>query len=118
LPEKKRKPIGNWPLFLVSVKLCASELNPGLLETRWIVSVVGKSVSVPFFSFILCWLAITFTCFGLLAPRNKTVLAVMVLCSLSVGSAVFVILELDGPLDGIIKVSPEPLRWALSQLNQ
>jgi hypothetical protein len=61
---------------------------------------------------------VTFTSFGLYAPRNATVIAVLSLSALSVAAAVFLILELDGPLDGVIKISSTPLRYALSQLGQ
>jgi hypothetical protein len=36
----------------------------------------------------------------------------------SVASAVFLILELDGPFDGLLKVSAEPLRAAHGRMNQ
>ena len=45
-------------------------------------------------------------------------LAVLFVCGLSVGSAMFLLLEMDGPFDGVLKVSAEPLRYALAQLNQ
>jgi hypothetical protein len=38
------------------------------------------------------------------------VLAVLLVCAMSVGSAVFLILELDGPFEGLLKVSADPLR--------
>jgi len=62
------------------------------------------------------WLTITFTSFGLLAPANATVLAVLVLCALSVG-AVFLTLEMDAPFTGLIRVSVEPVRYALTRLG-
>jgi hypothetical protein len=37
---------------------------------------------------------------------------------LSVGSAVFLILEMDGPFDGLLKVSADPLRYAVAHLNE
>jgi hypothetical protein len=45
------------------------------------------------------------------------VLTVLLLCALSVAGAVFLVLEMDGPFDGLIKVSPEPLRFALTRLG-
>jgi len=72
----------------------------------------------PFLVVLLFWLTITFTSFGLFAPRNATVLAVLFVCALSVGSAVFLILEMDGPFDGLLKVSADPLRYAYAHLNQ
>lgn len=61
---------------------------------------------------------ITFASFGLLAPRNATVLAVLFVCALSVSSAIFFILEMDEPFDGLLRVSAGPLRFALAHLNQ
>jgi hypothetical protein len=66
----------------------------------------------------LFWLTITFTSFGLFAPRNAMVVAVLFVCALSVASALFLVLEMDGPFDGVLKVSPEPLRSAYARLNQ
>jgi hypothetical protein len=37
---------------------------------------------------------------------------------MSVAAAVFILVELDGPFDGVIKVSGDPYRFALTQLGQ
>jgi hypothetical protein len=39
-------------------------------------------------------------------------------CALSVSSAVFLILELDRPFDGMIQISSSPVRCALEQLGR
>ena len=39
-------------------------------------------------------------------------------CAMSVGGAVFLIAEMDGPFDGLLKVSAEPLRYTIAHLNQ
>jgi hypothetical protein len=49
---------------------------------------------------------VPFGSFGFLAPRHATMLVVLFACALSVGSAVFLILELDGPFDGLLSESP------------
>ncbi len=67
---------------------------------------------------LLFWLTITFTSFGLLAPRNATVIGFLFICALSVGSAVFLILEMDGPFEGLLRVSADSLRYAYAHLNQ
>jgi hypothetical protein len=43
---------------------------------------------------------------------------VLFVASLSVSAAVFLLLELNGPFDGIVKVSSAPLRFAMEHLNQ
>jgi hypothetical protein len=35
-----------------------------------------------------------------------------------VRAAVFLILELDGPLTGVVRISPEPLRYALQMIGR
>jgi hypothetical protein len=75
------------------------------------------SVPRPFLAVVIFWLTVTFTSFGLYAPRNATVVAVLFVSAVSVAAAVFLILELDSPFDGVIKISSAPLRYALTQLG-
>lgn len=97
----------------------AEDLGESLLAARWlVVSSVGTSVPLPFLTILLFWLMLTFASFGLFAPRNATVVAVLFLCALSVAAAVFLILEMDRPFEGLIKVPADPLRYAYSRLNQ
>jgi Protein of unknown function (DUF4239) len=97
----------------------ALDLTEALLQARWLVLAgTEASVPVPFLVILVFWLTITFASFGLLAPRNATVLGVLLVCALSVGSAVFLILEMDGPFDGLLRVSADPLRYAVAHLNE
>ena len=97
----------------------ARDLAESLLEVRFqVFGSIGPSVPVPFLSVLVFWLTITFTSFGLFAPRNATVVSVLLVCALSVAAAVFLVLEMDGPFHGLITVSPDPLRLALAQLNR
>jgi hypothetical protein len=97
----------------------ALDLTEALLQTRWLVLAgTETSVPVPFLVILLFWLTITFGSFGLFAPRNATVLMVLFVCAVSVASAVFLVLEMDTPFGGLLKVSADPLRYALAHLNQ
>jgi hypothetical protein len=96
----------------------ALDLTEALLQARWIVLAgTETSVPLPFLLILLFWLTITFASFGLFAPRNATVISVLFVCSLSVGSAVFLVLEMDTPFTGLLKVSADPLRYAYAHLN-
>ena len=102
-----------------SLQSRALDLAEAVLKARWLFfEGGGTSVPLPFLVVLLFWLTITFASFGLFAPRNATVLAVLFVCAVSVGSAVFLILEMDGPFDGLLKVSADPLRYAHAHLNQ
>lgn len=97
----------------------AAELGETLLKTRWMIGTPARmAVPLPFLVILLFWLTMIFTSFGLFAPKNLTVLAVLFVCSISVCGALFLILELDGPFDGLIKVSPDPVRYAISRINK
>jgi hypothetical protein len=64
------------------------------------------------------WLAMLFASFSLFARPNVTVVATLLVCALSVAGAVFLILELDRPFEGFIKISSEPLERALELLGR
>ena len=67
---------------------------------------------------LVFWIAAIFVSFGLSAPCNGTVVTAMLICALSVSSAIFLILELDEPFKGFIQTSSDPLRMALTNLGQ
>ncbi|MCW5889222.1 MAG: DUF4239 domain-containing protein [bacterium] len=97
----------------------AEDIAEQLLKTRWLVSAsAASSVPGPFLGILLFWLTITFASFGLFAPRHATVVVVLVVCAMSVGGAVFLVLEMDQPFQGLLKVSPDPLRYAAAQLGK
>jgi hypothetical protein len=64
------------------------------------------------------WLAIVFCSFGLFAPANATVIVGLFLGALSTSVAIFLMLEMDTPLDGVITISLTPMREALAMLGQ
>jgi hypothetical protein len=96
----------------------ALKLAEEVVKARWRVLGSGSTVPFPFLVVVISWLTVTFASFGLYAPRNATVVVVLCVAAISVAAAVFLILELDGPFDGLIKVSRGPLQYALAHLNQ
>lgn len=64
------------------------------------------------------WLAIIFLCFGVVAPPNTTTALALTAAALSVAGAVFMMLELDQPLGGMIRISSEPMNLAVHQLAE
>jgi hypothetical protein len=97
----------------------ALKLSEEVVKVRWrVLGSAGGAVPVPFLVVVIFWLTVTFTSFGLYAPRNATVVAVLFVAAVSVAAAVFLILELDSPFDGVIKVSSGPMRYALMNLGQ
>jgi Protein of unknown function (DUF4239) len=79
---------------------------------------MGSSIPLPFLVILVFWLCIIFASFGLFAPRNATVIAVLGVCALSVAGAIFLIIELDRSFEGLLQVSGAPMRAALAQLGR
>ena len=95
------------------------KLSEEVSKARWrALGNQGGSVPTVFLIVVVFWLTVTFVSFGLYARLNPAVAAVLFVAAVSVAGAVFLILELDGPFDGVIKISSGPLRYALSQLGQ
>ena len=90
-----------------------------LLDQRWsLISEAHSSISPAFFVMMLFWLVIVFVSFGMTAPPNMMAAASIAMVGISVAGAIFVILERDGPLDGLLKVGSEPMRHALRHLDR
>lgn len=97
----------------------ALDITESLLQARWIlVTEAEASVPAPFLAILLFWLTVIFGSFGLFAPTNTTVLFVLFVCALSVSCAMFLVLEMDSPFSGLIRVSADPLRYVYAHLNQ
>jgi hypothetical protein len=75
------------------------------------------SIPAGFLIVLVLWLAIMFAGFGLTTANNPTVIITLFLCALSLAGAVFMIEELNRPLEGVMKISSAPLRYALTHLG-
>jgi hypothetical protein len=76
------------------------------------------SLPLPLLIVLVCWLSIISGTFGLLAPRNGTMVVAYPLCAFCAAGAIFLILEMDTPLDGIVKVPIGFTRDAHTRLDK
>jgi uncharacterized membrane protein len=76
------------------------------------------TIPIPFLVVLVGWFTIIFASFSLFAPRNALVMAIMFACALSVSAAIVLILDLDSPYEGVIRLSSAPLRNALAHMGQ
>ncbi|QRG07648.1 hypothetical protein EZH22_04430 [Xanthobacter dioxanivorans] len=92
----------------------AIERYKSLAALRWVL-IEESATQVPpvFIGVIIVWLTLIFLSFGLFAPINGVSLVVFLLCGVSLGGAIFLILEMSTPFDGIIIVAPDAMRKAL-----
>jgi len=97
----------------------ALQLTSELAQMRWLsIDQHHGSIPTPFLVALVFWLAVIFFSFGLFAPRHATIYAIICACALSVSSAIFLVLELDRPFEGLLTISDAPLRDAIAELNR
>ncbi|MBV8146277.1 MAG: DUF4239 domain-containing protein [Gammaproteobacteria bacterium] len=102
-----------------TLKASALELARDIVQTRLlIITQAGGSIPPVLLVVLVLWLVIMFAGFGLITSRNPTVIVVLLLCALSLAGAVLMIEELNQPLEGFIRVSAGPMRYALAHLGQ
>jgi membrane-bound ClpP family serine protease len=101
-------------MFQQAQQTCAE-----LWQSRWRVIEQAQNVlPEPFLVVVLFWLTALHMSFGLFAPRNAMVIVVLLICACSVSGAIFLILEMNHPWSGIIRISSAPMLKALEHLGQ
>jgi len=102
-----------------SLKAQAVSLAADLGQVRTLMlAQMTPSIPLPLLIVVGCWLLIIFFCFSLLAPPNLTTAFAMTTAAISVAGAIFLIMELDLPFSGIIRISNAPMQSALNQLSK
>jgi hypothetical protein len=101
-----------------ALKAQATSLAVDLGQLRMLLMAqMVPSIPKPLLTAVGCWLVIIFLSFSLMAPPNATSTLALCAAALSVAGAVFLILELDQPLGGMIRISATPMQRALSQMS-
>lgn len=95
-----------------ALAVASAQLQQGAL----ILVPAVEAARVPMVLILCIWLVLVFVSFGLFAPSHLTGKLAIAGCALSVAAAVYLVLELEHPYGGWIKVSPEPLLQVLPQL--
>jgi hypothetical protein len=97
----------------------ALRISQSMAEARWAaIQQFGTAIHWPFMVVLVFWLAVIFASFGLFAPRNWLVMSALIVAALSVAGSLFLIVEMDQPYSGLIKISGEPVRNALQLLGR
>jgi len=98
----------------------AIQVAGDIADTRWLLftQLRQSSIQTPFLILLVFWLVIIFGSFGLFSPRNATVIIVLLVCIISATGSLYMILELDQPYQGLVKISSAPLQTALMFMGQ
>jgi hypothetical protein len=76
----------------------------------------SDSISKPFVTVLVIWLCFIFASFAMSAKPNTTLVIMLTICALSASSAIYLIIELGQPFDGLLQIPNAALRAALPPL--
>jgi hypothetical protein len=97
----------------------AQQIVSDLSQAHWLlIEQAQNQLPLPLLLILVFWLSLLFVSFGLYSPPNITAMAVLLVGACAVSAAIFLVLELNQPLDGLVKISSAPLSTALQHLGQ
>lgn len=97
----------------------AVDLAVDIIQDRWMLK-TERAASTPtvFLLVLLAWLALEFFIFGLFATPNPAIMIATFLGAVMVASAFFIVLDLEGPMNGPMRISTENLERAVAIMGQ
>lgn len=97
----------------------AVDLAVDIMHDRWVLK-TERAASTPtvFLLVLLAWLALEFFIFGLFATPNTAIMIATFLGAVMVASAFFLVLDLEGPMSGPMRISTENLERAVAIMGQ
>ena len=102
-----------------ALKAQAATLMVQLAELRTLLQAQSvPSVSKPLLIALVSWLVVIFFGFSVVAPVNATSTLALVAGAFSVACAAFLILELDHPFAGLIRIPSEPMINVLEHIGK
>ncbi len=94
----------------------ALQLADDIVQTRMLMfEQLGGSVSWPLLLVLMSWVSMLFLGFGLFARLNATIAAAVIIGACSVAGAIFLILELNQPYQGLIRIPDTSFRSTLAE---
>ncbi len=95
----------------------ALQLVTTLLRQRWLlIEHAGPSIQPVIIWVLVSWIVAIFVSFGINAPRHATMVVAFLVVAAAIGSALFLVLEMDTPFEGVLRVSAQPVATALSHM--
>jgi Protein of unknown function (DUF4239) len=92
--------------------------NDGM-KLRWLlVEQAQASIPTVFLVVLVFWFTVLFAIFSMLTPGNSTVNVVMVFCALTITGGIVLVLDMNRPFEGILKVSSAPMKNVLVHLGR
>jgi hypothetical protein len=88
-----------------------------VVRRRWaLIEESEGMIPTPFLVMVVAWLVLIFASFGYRAPRNAVVVTTLVASAFLIAGSIYLMLDMDVPFSGPIKISPAPLLRAEEQI--
>ena len=101
-----------------AIKTRALSVSNDIEQTRLtLLSQPPDTLSKPFITVLVLWLCFIFASFSMSSKANPTLVVVLLICGFTAATAIYLILELGQPFDGLLQLSNSALRHALPPLS-
>jgi hypothetical protein len=95
------------------------QLSTSLTQMRMLMfEQLNASVSWPLLTVLIFWVSVLFLGFGLFSRFHATLIVALLVGAISVAGAIFLIMELNQPYSGMIRLSDAPLRAAIASMQR
>jgi hypothetical protein len=102
-----------------SLRARALESSAEMAKEGWLLLELAQTrIQAPLLAILVLWLVSIFLAFGLLAPRNGTVIIALLMSALAASGAIFLILEMYDPLGGLMQIPPATLEASLERIGR
>lgn len=89
-----------------------------VVELRWqLIGASRSTVYTPLFIMLVAWLMLIFASVGFNAPFNPVVVFTTVLAAFVISASLYILMDLDLPYEGPVRISPKPLQQALQMIT-
>jgi hypothetical protein len=100
-----------------SLQARALQVSVDLDQTRLTLFAQPEdALSKPFITVLVLWLCFIFASFSMSSKANITLIVVLVTCAFTASTAIYLIIELGQPFDGLLQISNRALTHALGPI--
>jgi Protein of unknown function (DUF4239) len=90
-----------------------------VVRQRWIIVEQSEgAIPNPIVGMLIAWLTLIFASFGYRAPKNAVVVSMLLISSMLISASLYLILDMNLPFKGPIRISYEPYHRALNEMRE
>ncbi len=72
---------------------------------------------MPIIVMLTAWLMLIFASYGYRSPKNGVTISMIAIAALLISASIYLILDMDKPFSGPVRISDEPLKRALLEIT-